>query len=153
MLVIGGSLDRTRPPQLAEAVAKTMPKAGYTEVRTGHYMAVQTPDLIFDHMYIERRMTPLNLYLRSATETAAEKAALDYGQCIRDLAYTNIFAGDLLDSHAAGCAFAAHEISARHDAAAQPFPRQAPRRKAAIIGCSPARGATDPSGSGEEERR
>ncbi|HEY3783694.1 MAG TPA: bifunctional isocitrate dehydrogenase kinase/phosphatase [Steroidobacteraceae bacterium] len=53
-------------------------------------------DLIFDHMYIERRMTPLNLYLRTATEEAAERAVLDYGQCIRDLAYTNIFAGDLL---------------------------------------------------------
>ena len=53
-------------------------------------------DLIFDHMYIERRMTPLNLYLRTASEQAAERAVLDYGQCIRDLAYTNIFAGDLL---------------------------------------------------------
>jgi isocitrate dehydrogenase kinase/phosphatase len=53
-------------------------------------------NLVFDHMYIERRMTPLNLYLRSATATAAENAVLDYGQCIRDLAYTNIFAGDLL---------------------------------------------------------
>ena len=52
--------------------------------------------LVFDHMYIERRMTPLNLYLRSATEAASERAVLDYGQCIRDLAYTNIFAGDLL---------------------------------------------------------
>ena len=27
---------------------------------------VEGEDLIFDHMYIERRMTPLNLYLRSA---------------------------------------------------------------------------------------
>jgi isocitrate dehydrogenase kinase/phosphatase len=53
-------------------------------------------DLIFDHMYIERRMTPLNLYLRTATAPQAEAAVLDYGQCIRDLAYTNIFAGDLL---------------------------------------------------------
>jgi isocitrate dehydrogenase kinase/phosphatase len=52
--------------------------------------------LVFDHMYIERRMTPLNLYLRMASEKAAERAVLDYGQCIRDLAYTNIFAGDLL---------------------------------------------------------
>ena len=52
--------------------------------------------LVFDHMYVERRMTPLNLYLRSASETQAERAVLDYGQCIRDLAYTNIFAGDLL---------------------------------------------------------
>jgi isocitrate dehydrogenase kinase/phosphatase len=53
-------------------------------------------DLVFDHMYVERRMTPLNLYLRSATPEAAEQAVLDYGQCIRDLAYTNIFPGDLL---------------------------------------------------------
>jgi isocitrate dehydrogenase kinase/phosphatase len=53
-------------------------------------------DLIFDHLYIERRMTPLNLYLRAASPEAAERAVLDYGQCIRDLAYTNIFAGDLL---------------------------------------------------------
>jgi isocitrate dehydrogenase kinase/phosphatase len=53
-------------------------------------------DLVFDHMYIERRMTPLNLYLRSAPAAAAERVVLDYGQCIRDLAYTNIFPGDLL---------------------------------------------------------
>jgi len=53
-------------------------------------------DLIFDHLYVERRMTPLNLYLRNASREAAERAVLDYGQCIRDLAYTNIFAGDLL---------------------------------------------------------
>jgi 3-oxoadipate enol-lactonase len=48
VLVIGGSLDRVRPPPLAEAVAKTIPGARYIEVATGHYMAVQTPDLIFD---------------------------------------------------------------------------------------------------------
>jgi isocitrate dehydrogenase kinase/phosphatase len=53
-------------------------------------------DLVFDHAYIERRMTPLNLYLRNAASTEAERAVLDYGQCIRDLAYTNIFPGDLL---------------------------------------------------------
>jgi 3-oxoadipate enol-lactonase len=48
VLVIGGSLDRVRPPPLAEAVAKAIPDARYIEVRTGHYMAVQTPDLISD---------------------------------------------------------------------------------------------------------
>jgi isocitrate dehydrogenase kinase/phosphatase len=53
-------------------------------------------DLVFDHMYIERRMTPLNLFLRSAPPADAGRAVLDYGQCIRDLAYTNIFPGDLL---------------------------------------------------------
>jgi isocitrate dehydrogenase kinase/phosphatase len=53
-------------------------------------------DLVFDHLYIERRMTPLNLYLRAASAPDAERAVLDYGQCIRDLAYTDIFPGDLL---------------------------------------------------------
>jgi isocitrate dehydrogenase kinase/phosphatase len=53
-------------------------------------------DLVFDHMYVERRMTPLNLYLRDAPPAAGVRAALDYGQCIRDLACTNIFPGDLL---------------------------------------------------------
>jgi isocitrate dehydrogenase kinase/phosphatase len=53
-------------------------------------------DLVFDHLYIERRMTPLNLYMRSATAADTEQVVLDYGQCIRDLAYTNIFPGDLL---------------------------------------------------------
>ena len=57
---------------------------------------VDGEDLIIDHCYIERRMTPLNLFLRTATRDAAIAAVLDYGQAIRDLAYTNIFAGDLL---------------------------------------------------------
>jgi 3-oxoadipate enol-lactonase len=48
VLVIGGSLDRVRPPPLAEAVAKSIPGARYVEIRTGHYMSVQTPDLLTD---------------------------------------------------------------------------------------------------------
>ena len=48
VLVIGGSLDRVRPPALAEGVAKAIPGARYVEIRTGHYMAVQTPDLLSD---------------------------------------------------------------------------------------------------------
>jgi 3-oxoadipate enol-lactonase len=50
VLVIGGSFDRTRPAAVSQAIAKAMPNAGYHEVRTGHYMAVQTPDLIFDRI-------------------------------------------------------------------------------------------------------
>jgi 3-oxoadipate enol-lactonase len=48
VLVIGGSLDRVRPPALAKAVADAIPDARYIELPTGHYIAVQTPDLIFD---------------------------------------------------------------------------------------------------------
>ncbi len=47
------------------------------------------------HLYTERRITPLNLYLRQATPEAATAAVLDYGQAIKDLAATNIFPGDL----------------------------------------------------------
>ncbi len=57
---------------------------------------VDGDDVIVNHAYVERRMTPLNLYLRSATPEEAELAVIEYGQAIRDLAYTNIFAGDLL---------------------------------------------------------
>ena len=53
-------------------------------------------DVVIDHVYIERRVTPLDLYLRTADEADATSAAIDYGHAIRDLAYTNIFAGDLL---------------------------------------------------------
>jgi 3-oxoadipate enol-lactonase len=48
VLAIGASLDRVRPPALAKAVAGALSNGSYTEIRTGHYMAVQTPDLIFD---------------------------------------------------------------------------------------------------------
>lgn len=62
----------------------------------GDSVHVDGADLIFDHLYIERRLIPLNLYLRSADEAATVRAALDYGQAIRDLALTNVFPGDLL---------------------------------------------------------
>jgi 3-oxoadipate enol-lactonase len=48
VLVIGGSLDRVRPPATAQATANTIAGARYVELRTGHYMAAQTPDLISD---------------------------------------------------------------------------------------------------------
>jgi isocitrate dehydrogenase kinase/phosphatase len=53
-------------------------------------------DLIFDHLYIERRVTPLDIFLRDAPEAEAQRAAVDYGRAIRDLAYTDVFPGDLL---------------------------------------------------------
>src|SRR3979411_1981712 len=45
VLVIGGSLDRVRPPPLAEAVARALPGARDAAVRTGHYTGGQTTDL------------------------------------------------------------------------------------------------------------
>ncbi len=53
-------------------------------------------DVVITHCYVERRLRPLNLYLREAESAAAQRAIIDYGQAIRDLAASNIFPGDLL---------------------------------------------------------
>jgi isocitrate dehydrogenase kinase/phosphatase len=57
---------------------------------------LQDDQLLVEHLYIERRLTPLNLYMRTADRPSAEAAIIDYGQAVRDLAASNIFAGDLL---------------------------------------------------------
>ena len=57
---------------------------------------IEDDRLVVNHLYVERRMTPLNLYLREAAPLDARAAVLDYGQAIRDLSATNIFPGDLL---------------------------------------------------------
>ena len=45
VLVIAGTLDRTRPPTLVEPVARSIPGARYTVMETGHYAPIQTPEL------------------------------------------------------------------------------------------------------------
>jgi len=53
-------------------------------------------DLIIGHCYMERRMKPLDVFLRESSPDAARRAIRDYGQAIRDLALSNVFPGDLL---------------------------------------------------------
>jgi len=48
------------------------------------------------HLYAERRVTPLNLFLRETDEWTARQAVLDFGKALRDLAVTNTFPGDML---------------------------------------------------------
>src|SRR6185436_3153725 len=48
------------------------------------------------HLYIERRMTPLNLFIEAADDAQRIRAMRDYGDAIRELAAVNIFPGDLL---------------------------------------------------------
>jgi isocitrate dehydrogenase kinase/phosphatase len=57
---------------------------------------IEGEDLIVEHCYIERRLRPLNLFLREAEPAAAESAIIDYGNALRDLAASNVFPGDLL---------------------------------------------------------
>jgi isocitrate dehydrogenase kinase/phosphatase len=62
----------------------------------GRTVSMQGDSVIVSHVYVERRIVPLDLYVREARPAAAADAVLDYGQAIKDLASTNIFPGDLL---------------------------------------------------------
>lgn len=52
--------------------------------------------LLLKHVYIEQRLTPLDIYLRTADDRQLEHGVQEFGQALRDLANANIFAGDLL---------------------------------------------------------
>ncbi|MEJ6021705.1 bifunctional isocitrate dehydrogenase kinase/phosphatase [Ramlibacter sp. PS4R-6] len=69
-------------------------------------------EVIIKHLYIERRMIPLNIYLQEAFDTLQvaeagsphavqaqqqiESAVVEYGNAIKDLVAANIFPGDML---------------------------------------------------------
>jgi isocitrate dehydrogenase kinase/phosphatase len=56
--------------------------------------------IIVRHLYIERRMVPLNIFLAKAEaagdDALIEHAVLEYGNAIKDLMAANIFPGDML---------------------------------------------------------
>ena len=52
--------------------------------------------VIIDHAYIERRVVPLDIFLKTAPPAAAQAAVIDFGRAIKDLAVANIFPGDML---------------------------------------------------------
>ena len=62
----------------------------------GAAIRVEGSRVIVRHLYTERRVTPLNLFLRDAERLAAREAIIDYGNAIKDLAAANIFTGDML---------------------------------------------------------
>jgi len=62
----------------------------------GENVEVVDNHVVVKHAYVERRVTPLNLYLNEVDESKARTAIIDYGQAIKDLAATNIFPGDML---------------------------------------------------------
>jgi len=52
--------------------------------------------IVIRHLYIERRMVPLNIYLDKANDSQRIHALNEYGLAVKELAKANIFAGDLL---------------------------------------------------------
>jgi isocitrate dehydrogenase kinase/phosphatase len=62
----------------------------------GRSVTVENDHAIIDHAYIERQLTPLNIFLLEADRASAQAAVIDLGQAIKDLATVNIFPGDFL---------------------------------------------------------
>ncbi len=52
--------------------------------------------LVIRHVYIERRMIPLNIHLQESNPEQMAHAVIDYGNAIKDLVAANIFPGDML---------------------------------------------------------
>ncbi|MGM0945570.1 MAG: bifunctional isocitrate dehydrogenase kinase/phosphatase [Bacteroidota bacterium] len=53
-------------------------------------------ELILKHLYTERKMEPLNLFLESCTTEEGKAVVEDYGRAILQLAQANIFPGDMM---------------------------------------------------------
>ncbi|MCL6260592.1 bifunctional isocitrate dehydrogenase kinase/phosphatase [Aquiflexum sp. TKW24L] len=59
-------------------------------------LEITEDELILKHVYIERRMIPLNIYLESCSTEDAKYAVEEYGNSILEMAKANIFAGDMM---------------------------------------------------------
>jgi len=94
---VGRLVDAQEYRQLRLPKARFMP-ALLQELLTecGSVCRLDGDDLIVGHCYIERRLRPLDLFLRDADSAAAERALLDYGDALRELAGIDVFPGDLL---------------------------------------------------------
>ncbi|MFP5333465.1 MAG: bifunctional isocitrate dehydrogenase kinase/phosphatase [Acidimicrobiia bacterium] len=62
----------------------------------GRTVSLDGDTVTISHAYLERRVTPLDVYLREARAEDAERAIDDYGQAIKDMAASGIFPGDML---------------------------------------------------------
>jgi isocitrate dehydrogenase kinase/phosphatase len=62
----------------------------------GQTVCVTDQQVVINHAYVQRRVTPLDVYLQQACPTDARSAIVDYGRAIKDMAATNIFPGDML---------------------------------------------------------
>jgi isocitrate dehydrogenase kinase/phosphatase len=52
--------------------------------------------VVIRHLYIERRMIPLNLYLERADDAERKHAVIEYGDAIKQMVAADIFPGDML---------------------------------------------------------
>lgn len=59
-------------------------------------VSLRDDKVVIKHCYVERMMTPLNLYLEQCDAAETRAVLKDYGNAIKQLAAANIFPGDML---------------------------------------------------------
>lgn len=81
----------------------TFPRSQFRESLLEELLAVagktveeKGDDIVVKHLYVGRRVTPLDVFLQDAEPEAARAAVSDWGQALKDLAAANIFPGDML---------------------------------------------------------
>jgi len=79
------------------------PRGRFSDALVAELEAVAPSEVEFDgehvvvkHLYIERRMIPLNIYVERADDAQLAHVMREYGNALKELAAVNIFAGDLL---------------------------------------------------------
>ena len=103
---VGFPLDRFEP-ELIEEIRRFAPSQLEIADRDGN----GEMEVVLKHVYIERRMIPLNIYLQESFDMLAnpdspahakrakdqlEHAVVEYGNAIKDMVAANIFPGDML---------------------------------------------------------
>ncbi len=78
-------LDRFSP-ELLEELKRTIPSK----------LSIEGNRLTISHLYIEKKLIPLDIYLNKVEVNAQKHIMQDYAQAIKELARVNIFPGDLL---------------------------------------------------------
>ncbi|MCI4668649.1 MAG: bifunctional isocitrate dehydrogenase kinase/phosphatase [Bacteroidia bacterium] len=75
-------------PELLEDLLKVAPSIVHVDE--------DKDQVVIDHLYTERRMTPLNIFLEDVQGEDADEVIDEYGNTIKQLAAANIFPGDML---------------------------------------------------------
>jgi len=100
---VGFPLDRFEP-ELIEEIRKFAP----SQLEIGDRDGNGEMEVVVKHVYIERRMIPLNIFLQESFDLLAqpeharragkqlEHAVIEYGNAIKDMVAANIFPGDML---------------------------------------------------------
>ncbi|MEL6657694.1 MAG: bifunctional isocitrate dehydrogenase kinase/phosphatase [Bacteroidota bacterium] len=94
---VGRMADSYLFQQLAIPITRFSPDVlEELETECATQIEIKEDKLILKHCYIEKRMIPLDVYLKTASTTEAREIINEYGKAIKEMAAVNIFPGDML---------------------------------------------------------